>query len=109
MRVPKKSWRYRARCCSSFVDRLAGQCLIRSCLIRSCLSGLMLDLNYSYSLPIGDTSNFKYTATKVPFEAGDYLIFRPKVDRWVDSTQCDYGELRSFTNSSDNLLHFTSQ
>ena len=21
------------------------------------------------------------------------LIFRPKVDRWVDSTQCDYGGL----------------
>ena len=38
-------------------------------------------------------SNFKYMATKVPFEAGDYLIFRPKVDRWVDSTQCDYGGL----------------
>ena len=27
-------------------------------------------------------------ATKVPFEAEDYLIFRPKFDRWVDSTQC---------------------
>ena len=31
-------------------------------------------------------------ATQVPFEAGDCLISRPKVDRWVDSTQCDYGQ-----------------
>ena len=36
-------------------------------------------------------SNFKYMVTKIPFGAGDYLIFRPKVDQWVDSTQCDYG------------------
>ena len=33
-------------------------------------------------------------ATKVPFEAGDFLIFRPKVDRCVDSTQSDYGGLK---------------
>ena len=33
-------------------------------------------------------------ATKLLFEAGDYLIFGPKVDRCVDSTQCDYGGLR---------------
>ena len=32
-------------------------------------------------------------ATKVAFEAGDYLIFKPKVDRWVNFTQCDYGGL----------------
>ena len=40
-------------------------------------------------------------ATKVPFVAGDYLIFRPKVDRWVDFTQCDYGGLiADFTSIS---------
>ena len=33
---------------------------------------------------------------KVPFKVGDYLIFMPKVDRWVDSTQCDYGGLIAF-------------
>ena len=45
-------------------------------------------------MPIEDTSNFKYMVTKVPFEAGGYLIFRPEVDRCVDSTQCDYGGLK---------------
>ena len=34
--------------------------------------------------------------TEVPFEAGDCLIFRPKADRWVDYTQCDYGGLNKF-------------
>ena len=55
---------------------------------------LTLDLNVQCSVSIGDTSNFSYMATKVPFEAGDFLIFRPKVDRCVDSTQSDYGGLK---------------
>ena len=37
-------------------------------------------------------------ATKVPFGAGDYLIFRPK-GRWVDFTQCDYGGLKNCPDS----------
>ena len=57
---------------------------------------MTLESNEYCSVPIEDTSNFKYMSTKVPFEAGDYLIFRPKVDRWVDFTQYDYGGLRYF-------------
>ena len=37
-------------------------------------------------------------ATKVPLEAGDYLICRSKVDQWVDFTQCDYGGLINIIN-----------
>ena len=56
------------------------------------------------SVSIGDTSNFRCMATKVLFEAGDYLIYRPKVDRWVDFTHCDYGSLRDFTRETCELV-----
>ena len=78
--ILKKYLGYRARLYSSFVDRLSGQ------------YWRLIQMTNFY-IPIGDTSNFRYIATKVPFEARDYLIFRPKVDRWVDSTQCQYGGL----------------
>ena len=67
-------------------------------LVRHLLIGWQVNTDASFKLLIfctyrGDTSNFRYMATKVPFEAGDYLIFRPKVDRWVGSIQRDYGGL----------------
>ena len=31
----------------------------------------------------------------IPLEAEDNLILRPKVDRWVDLTQFDYGGLKA--------------
>ena len=43
------------------------------------------------NVPIGDTSNFKYMITRVPFETRNYLIFRPKVDRWADSIRSYWG------------------
>ena len=49
-----------------------------------------MTLDFNDSIPTGDTSNFRYMVTKVPFEAGDYLIFRLKVDRWVDPSRCNY-------------------
>ena len=68
---------------------------------------LTLDSNDKCSVPIRDTSNFRYMATKVPSEAGDYLIFRPKVDRWVDSTQCDYVGLIFEMSKFRNISHST--
>ena len=40
-----------------------------------------------------NVQNF-WRITQVTFEVGEYLIFGPKIDRWVDFTQCDYEELK---------------
>ena len=80
VRVLKKFLGYRALCCLSFVDQLSGQ-------------HWRLNQMFNVSYLSGFTSNLRYMVIIVPFEAGGYMILRPKVDRWVDFTQFDYGGL----------------